>query len=73
MKLAEVPTVDSRPAGYRTLGYYRDVETDRAALFEYHGHQVWIPKTALRFAEGHYHAPAWAIDSSKAHQERRRG
>jgi hypothetical protein len=71
MKLSEVRNVSVKPPGHRVLGYFQDQETDAAALFDYHGHRVWIPKKALRFSDGHYTAPAWAIDSSKAFQERR--
>ena len=54
----------SRPKGFRVLGALIR-ETDKAALFDYYGHGVWIPIKSLVFAEGAYCAPAWAIDSSK--------
>ena len=72
MKLTDVPVVDTRPRGYRPLGYFSGVETDVGALFDYRGKRVWIPKRTLRFADGRYHAPGWAIDSSKAFQQKGR-
>jgi hypothetical protein len=69
VKLAAVPNASARPTGYRTLGYAEGPETERAALFEYHGVSVWIPKKALVFAEGRFHAPLWAIASSKQYQQ----
>ena len=72
MRLADVPAVANRPSGYRQLGYV-ERETEGAALFEYRGVKVWIPKKALRFVEGRYHAPGWAIYSSKQFQQERRG
>lgn len=55
------------PAGYRGLGRCLN-ETQRAYLFEYYGHEVWIPKRSLVKAEGGFWGPGWAIDSSKEHK-----
>lgn len=55
------------PAGYRGLGQCLH-ETHRAYLFQYYGHEVWIPKKVLVKAEGGFWAPAWTIESSKKHQ-----
>jgi hypothetical protein len=59
--------LDHPPAGYRGLGRCLN-ETQRAWLFEYYGHEVWIPKKSLVKAEGGFWGPAWAIESSKNHQ-----
>lgn len=56
----------ARPPGYRTLDRWLGRETEKAALFLYYGHELWMPKRAVRWAEGSYHAPAWAIDSAKS-------
>lgn len=58
---------DEVPKGYRGLGNMVR-ETEKAALFDYYGWQVWIPKKAVVQCKGSYFAPAWAIDSSKARQ-----
>ncbi|CAM3841115.1 hypothetical protein AGRA671_26030 [Agrobacterium radiobacter] len=59
--------LDEVPAGYRGLGRCLN-STHRAYLFEYYGHEVWIPKRSLVKAEGGFWGPAWAIESSKKHQ-----
>lgn len=55
------------PAGYRGLGRCLN-STHRAYLFEYYGHEVWIPKKVLVKAEGGFWAPARLIESSKNYQ-----
>lgn len=56
--------LDHPPAGHRGLGRCLH-ETRRAWLFEYYGHEVWIPKRVLVKAEGGFWAPGWAIERSK--------
>jgi NTP pyrophosphatase (non-canonical NTP hydrolase) len=70
MSLADVKRATFRPSGYRTLGY-AEGEGPKAARFDYHGWKVWIPYTALVFAEGRFQAPLWAIESSKNYQSKR--
>lgn len=57
------------PSGYRTLGRMIR-ETNKAALFEYYGWEVWIPKTSLLKCGEHHLSAAWAIESSKRYQQR---
>lgn len=59
--------LDEIPSGYRGLGQCLH-ETHRAYLFQYYGHEVWIPKKVLVKAEGGFWAPPWTIESSKKHQ-----
>lgn len=74
MDIKDVPKVDFRPTGYRQLGEFTGTQTEAAALFQYYGARVWVPKSRLRFDGSHYCAPGWAIDSSKQFQrERARG
>ncbi|KDR87692.1 hypothetical protein L905_19020 [Agrobacterium sp. TS43] len=63
-KQVKAKELDEVPRGYRGLGPCLN-ETHRAYLFQYYGHEVWIPKKVLVKAEGGFWAPAWAIDSSK--------
>ena len=55
--------LDEVPPGHRGLGKCLN-ETRKAYLFEYYGHEVWIPKRVLVKAEGWFWAPMWAIGSS---------
>lgn len=60
-----VKRVNERPTGYRELGAVIR-RTDKAILFDYYGHEVWIPKSALhKIVGGPYCSPSWAIESSK--------
>lgn len=59
--------LDEVPPGYRGLSQCLH-ETHRAYLFEYYGHEVWIPKKCLIKVDGSFWAPAWSIESSKKHQ-----
>jgi hypothetical protein len=63
-KQVKAKELDEVPAGYRGLGPCLN-ETHRAYLFQYYGHEVWIPKKVLVKAEGGFWAPAWSIESSK--------
>lgn len=63
-KQIKAKELDEVPAGYRGLGPCLN-ETHRAYLFQYYGHEVWIPKKVLVKAEGGFWAPAWSIESSK--------
>jgi hypothetical protein len=63
--MSEVPKVDSVPSGYRMLGYFQNVQTEKGALFDYYGWQLWIPKRAIVWCYGRFHAPRWAIDGAK--------
>jgi hypothetical protein len=56
--------LDHPPPGYRGLGQCLH-ESIRAYLFEYFGHEIWIPKKVLVKAEGSCWAPGWAIESGK--------
>ena len=66
MKIVEATEVLS---GYRTLGRMIR-ETDKAALFEYYGWEIWIPKNSLLKCGENYLSAAWAIESSKEYQQR---
>lgn len=70
MTLDKVPRRAARPPGYRTLGYSKR-ESPKAAAFEYHGKEVWIPFDALVYADGRFHARAWAVSSSLKFQQAR--
>ncbi|MEH0291802.1 hypothetical protein V6R98_02235 [Agrobacterium sp. CCNWLW71] len=63
-KQVKAKELDEVPRGYRGLGPCLN-ETHRAYLFQYYGHEVWIPKKVLVKAEGGFWAPAWSIESSK--------
>ncbi|HEY3815447.1 MAG TPA: hypothetical protein VGL66_19680 [Caulobacteraceae bacterium] len=71
MTLDKVPRRASRPPGYRTLGYAKGHESPKAAAFDYHGQEVWIPFKALVYADGRFHAAGWAVHSSLKFQQSR--
>lgn len=39
--------------------------TPKGALFDYHGHELWIAKANCRAYRGVYYAKTWAIESAK--------
>lgn len=59
------------PPGYRGLSRCMN-ETRRSYLFEYYGHELFIPKRVVVKSGGSYWAPAWAIESAKKFNEERR-
>ena len=71
MELSEVPRVSSLPGGYRTLGYFQEMQTELGAMFDYYGARIWIPKRALLWCMGRFHAPKWAVESAKRFAEKR--
>jgi hypothetical protein len=66
MKIPEsFPRADNALRGYRQMGNLIRT-TDKAALFDYYGHNVWIPIKLVRvMGDNEVWAPAWAVDSSK--------
>jgi hypothetical protein len=65
MQMSEIPKVDGVPKGYRMLGYFKNVQTPKGALFDYYGWRLWVPKNVLVWCAGRFHAPGWAIRSAK--------
>ena len=59
-----------RPTGYREL-HEPVAETDKAVRLRYYAWLIWIPRSALVKVGETYTAPAWAIDSAKAHPSAR--
>lgn len=68
LRVRSMPEV---PPGYRGLSRCLD-ETLRAYLFEYYGHELFIPKRVVVEVDGSYWAPNWAIESAKKFNEEQR-
>jgi len=56
--------LDEVPPGHRGLGRCIH-ETRKSYLFEYFGHELFIPKSVLVRSQGSHWAPAWAIENAK--------
>lgn len=57
--------VDCVPSGYRQLG--RQIrETEKAILFDYYGHELFIPKKQVVQYKDEFWCPYPAIDRAKA-------
>lgn len=73
MSALQVRHCNRVPGGYRGLGaFIRESFSGKAYLFDYYGHELWIPKKVLVEAEGGYWAPKWAVESAKKFAERAR-
>jgi hypothetical protein len=59
------------PIAHRGLGRCLR-ETGKSYLFEYYGHELFIPKRVIVKAQGSYWAPAWAVENAKKFNEERR-
>ena len=68
VSLAGIEEAVNRPRGHRWCGAPVQT-TEKAVRVDYHGHDLWLPKSKVKLVDGQITAPAAIIDAAKAWRE----
>lgn len=67
MNKPEFKPADTALRGYREMGRLIRF-TEKAALFDYYGEQIWVPIKLVRTLGDSVWAPGWAVESRKEYR-----